>query len=312
MSELNGVLLVDKPVGMTSHDVVGKIRRLFNTKSVGHCGTLDPMASGLLIMLLGSATKLSDYLLTQDKSYLTTVKLGVTTDSYDMEGEVTSETETSSLTASDLDQALSSMTGDLELEIPIFSAKKVNGKKLYELAREGESIELPKKIMKFYDLEVVEKDSSAVKAKVSCSKGSFIRAWGHELGKKLGVGGTLSELRRLESKPFHVNQSVSLEALERIKEVHGEIELSDIKEHFIGAAQALSHLKLIVADTKEKKLISNGQIPHSISSRLVFELKTAQKQKEPVGIRVVSPEQSLLAILQATPDKGLKIRRVFK
>lgn len=312
MSELNGVLLVDKPVGMTSHDVVGKVRRVFETRAVGHCGTLDPMASGLLILLLGSATKLSDYLLTQDKTYLTTVKLGVTTDSYDITGEVTSEGP-SNVSIDAIEKNISEMTGDVELEIPVYSAKKVNGKKLYELAREGKSVDLPRKIMSFYDIEIIEAGAEAVQVQLSCSKGSFIRAWGHELGQKLKVGGTLSSLRRLRSWPFDVKQAIPLEELIEKKDDKGELlSVLDLGESFIPSAKALSHLKLLVADRKEQKLLSNGQIPHSISSRLTFEVKQAQKNKITQDIRIVKTDQTLLAILQATPDRGVKIRRVFK
>ncbi len=312
MSELNGVLLVDKPVDMTSHDVVGKVRRIFETRAVGHCGTLDPMASGLLILLLGSATKLSDYLLTQDKTYLTTVRLGVTTDSYDITGEVTARCE-SKVSEPKIFKAIEELTGDVELEIPAYSAKKVNGKKLYEMAREGQEMILPKKVMSFYDMEIVESSSDAVTVKLSCSKGSFIRAWGHELGQRLEVGGTLSALRRLGSLPFRVDHAITLDDLVSLKEKVGEIpNPSSLGSSYIPCARVLPHLKLLVADHKEQKLLSNGQIPHSISSRLIFEVKQAQKSKITQDVRVVNSEQNLLAILQATPDRGVKIRRVFK
>ena len=312
MSEWNGVLLVDKPVDMTSHDVVGKARRVFETRAVGHCGTLDPMASGLLILLLGNATKLSDYLLTQNKTYLTTVKLGLTTDSYDITGEVTSE-KLVDVSRESILKAIEELTGDVEMEIPAYSAKKVKGKKLYELAREGKEFELPKKIMSFFDVQVVDADSDHVSVQLSCSKGSFIRAWGHELGQKLDVGGCLSALRRLGSEPFDVNSAISLEELVEKKDSKGAaLTPEDLGNSFLPSAQALPHLKMLVADQKEQKLLSNGQIPHSISSRLIFEVKQAQKTREIQDVKVLGKDQNLLAILQATPDRGLKIRRVFK
>ncbi|MCB0407503.1 MAG: tRNA pseudouridine(55) synthase TruB [Bdellovibrionales bacterium] len=312
MNTLNGILLLDKPEGWTSHDVVAKARRFFQTKAIGHCGTLDPMASGLLILLIGNATKLSDFLLTQDKTYLTTIQLGLTTDTFDMTGEVLTQTPCD-LSKDKIEKAIQSLTGDIELEVPIFSAAKVKGKKLYEYARENKTVELPKKIMNFYNIKILEVTPERVSVQLSCSKGSFIRAWGHRLGQELNVGGTLKELRRIESLPWSIENAISMEKLNEIFEKDGFIKPESLGKSFIPASKALPHLKSVIADLKEEKLISNGQIPHSVSSRLVFELKQAAREGTSLGVKVLSSnDQRLLAILQTIPGKGLKIRRVFK
>ena len=312
MSALNGILFLDKPEGWTSHDVVAKARRLFQTKTIGHCGTLDPMASGLLILLIGNATKLSDFLLTQDKTYLTTVQLGLTTDTFDITGDVLAQTPCD-LSKDKIEKAIQILTGNVELEVPIFSAAKVKGKKLYEYAREKKSIELPKKIMNFYNIKILEMNPGSVSVQLSCSKGSFIRAWGHQLGQILGVGGVLKSLRRIESLPWSIESATTIDTLEQIFEKEGTITSESLKKSFIPASKALPHLKSVIADLKEEKLISNGQIPHSVSSRMVFELKQATREGISLGVKVLSSnDQRLLAILQMIPGKGLKIRRVFK
>lgn len=310
--EWNGILLIDKPEGLTSHDVVARVRRCFNMRAVGHCGTLDPMASGLLIVLLGGATKLSDYLLTQEKTYQTTVQLGMTTDSYDRMGNIISKSE-EPVSLESVQAAIKSLTGEVELDIPIFSAKKVDGKKLYEYARENKPIQIPRKKMHFKEVVLENFEDRQVTVTLSCSKGSFIRAWGHELGQLLRVGGTLTQLRRLRSQPWGLENAIPLKKILDLKHENNEVKLSDLGSAYISATDALPHLKMVVADLREQKLLSNGQIPHSLSSRLVFDLKQAFKTGEPLGIRVVrQTDQSLLAILTALPEKGLKIRRVFK
>ena len=166
---MNGLLLVNKPTGMTSHDVVSVVRRALNTREVGHSGTLDPMASGLMVLLIGEATKLSSYVTEGNKSYEVGLKLGVTTDTLDTTGQVLTEKQVSS-TDEDVQKSALALVGEMILPIPIFSAKKIDGKKLYEYAREGEAVEIPSKVMKFWNVETRENRAFHL----HCSKGSFI------------------------------------------------------------------------------------------------------------------------------------------
>jgi tRNA pseudouridine55 synthase len=312
MSQLNGILLIDKPTGMTSHDVVARVRRILGTRAVGHCGTLDPLASGLMILLIGQATKISDYLLLQAKTYETTVQLGLTTDSFDVTGAETSRSDLQ-MDFVAVTTAVGELTGDLTLAVPVFSATKVDGKKLYEYARSGQEVVLPVKIMSFFDVKVNDYSYPDVRLTLSCSKGSFIRAWAAELGKRLGVGGCVKTLRRLQSYPWSVERAITLEALQELKDsANLKLDEKVWGTCFVPLAEALPHLKTIVADGWEQKLLKNGQIPHSLSTRLTFELKQVHKQGEVLGIRVISTtDRALIAILQAIPGQGLKIRRVF-
>jgi tRNA pseudouridine55 synthase len=284
-------------------------------KSIGHCGTLDPMATGLLILLIGDATKLSDHLLTQQKTYETTVRLGVTTDTLDMDGEVQSELpvdEVMSLIENDKVQAtVAELRGQLELETPLFSAKKVGGKKLYELAREGEEVILPKKVMNFREVELLGCEENLVRVRLSCEKGGFIRAWGKELGDRLKVGGALSRLRRTASHPWHVDQAITLPDLE--SKILSGAQLQDLGECFVPMNSCLPHLQFVCVDSQEQRLLSHGQIPHSLQARLISERRQAVKLQKVLGIQVFDKGRSkLLALLQATPDRGLKIRKVFR
>jgi tRNA pseudouridine55 synthase len=218
---VNGVLLVDKEPGMTSHDVVAKARRMLGIRSIGHAGTLDPLASGLLLLLVGEATKISDYLLNGDKSYEVTVRMGLSTDSMDITGKVLKETALrdsngqflAELSEDKVREIASSAAGVLSLEVPVHSAVKVGGKKLYELAHKGERPEeVPVREMTFYGLQWLgfAPEQSEFTMRISCSKGSFIRAWANHVGELLGVGGTVSALRRVESAPFNVSQAQKL------------------------------------------------------------------------------------------------------
>lgn len=299
---LDGLLLVDKPADMTSHDVVAKVRYVLKQKSVGHTGTLDPLATGLLILVLGEATKLSDYLLAADKSYGLKVRLGVTTDSMDRTGKVLTETSCDQLTAERVRAAALALQGDFQWPVPIFSAAKVDGKKLYEHGRAGTQVVIPTKAMKYWDAEIDEVSPLGVQMKISCSKGSFIRTWADELGKKLGVGGIIEELRRLSVGTWDLSQAVKLNSLTP--------ELA--REALVPMGKALPEWKQVVANPKEMRLISNGQVPRDLVNRLIFEQKQSFELNSPVFIKVLSPASDLLAILAAEPGQGLKIRRVFR
>ncbi|MBX3022379.1 MAG: tRNA pseudouridine(55) synthase TruB [Bdellovibrionales bacterium] len=303
----NGLLLIDKPMDFTSHDVVARLRKILRQKTIGHTGTLDPIATGLMVVVLGDATKLSDYLTAEDKAYEVKVRLGVTTDSLDRTGKILSETPCD-LTESVLRQAVTTLEGEFEWPIPLFSAAKVDGKKLYELGREGRTLtELPTKLMRFWDVRMLASAPTVVSVRMDCSKGSFIRTWASQLGEKLGVGGTVDELRRTRVGGWNVTQAVTLDALEA---AGGDLKAAGTA--FIPMSEALPGLKTVMAGPKEIKLVGNGQIPRDIENRLIVEQKRAFELGKSVFVKVISDAGQLLAILAAEPGQGLRIKRVFR
>jgi len=306
-AQLDGLLLIDKPADITSHDVVARARKILGQKSIGHTGTLDPIATGLMILVLGEATKLSDYLLAEDKSYEIKVRLGQTSDTLDRTGKILNETPCDFAPA-ELEKAVAALTGEFQWPIPVFSAAKVDGKKLYEYGRAGQAIETPVKTMKFWAPKIEECGGNMLQLHISCSKGSFVRSWADQLGKHLGVGGLIEELRRVTTGGFEVSQAVTLEQLaEFTREGAGPK-----TQGFIPMAKALPAWKSIIASPKDAKLMSNGQIPRDLVNRLVPEQKEAFAAAKPVFVKVMTGDGDLLAILAAEAGQGLKIRRVFR
>lgn len=202
-----GILLVDKPKGRTSFSLVSALRRLTGVRKIGHAGTLDPFATGVMVMLIGKAfTKLSDSFLEQDKEYLAKLHLGIATDTFDIEGKILSESDKVP-TLSEIEKVLTLYQGEIWQTPPMFSAKKINGKKLYELARKGVSVERQpvqikvKTDLLFYEYPFLE-------LQIACSKGTYIRSIADEIGKHLGTGAHLSELVRTRSGPFHIKECI--------------------------------------------------------------------------------------------------------
>ncbi len=310
--EAHGLLLIDKPSDCTSHDVVHRVRKLLGQRSVGHCGTLDPMATGLLIILLGQATKLSDYLLGQHKTYQAKVRLGLTSDTLDITG-VLSEKVAVDLSQDQLIAAAHSLQGAIELSVPMFSAVKVKGKKLYEYARAEQDVEAPVRIMDFSDIEVLDSTPDSIELKLKTSKGGYIRAWADELGARLKVGGVLESLRRLNSYPFSVDQAIRLEDLETLLSGGGAEALENRPcPSFIPMKQALPHWKGLIIAGKDEKMLMNGQISHELMNRMIVDQKEVNSQLEAKGIRVLSADTGrLLALLEIRPLKGPSIKRVF-
>lgn len=209
-SPLDGALLIDKPETWTSHDVVAKVRNTFHISKVGHCGTLDPMATGLLILVLGKATKLSERFMASDKVYEGTMRLGETTDSYDADGEVTSENLIPLMSVTEINEAAQSFLGDQQQIPPMVSAIKVGGKPLYKLARKGEEIVREPRLVHIYTFKFSEYEEPFAYFRVSCTKGTYVRSLAHDLGQKLGCGAHLSRLRRLGSGRFDVADAAPL------------------------------------------------------------------------------------------------------
>ncbi len=198
----SGVLLIDKSPGMTSHDVVAVARRCLNTKKIGHCGTLDPMATGLLILVIGNGTRMQDLLMSEEKEYLGTAHLGISTSTQDKEGEVLEEKPVGDFTPEQIKEALNTMTGDFYQIPPMVSAIKKDGVPLYKLARKGQVIEREPRLVHIFDYEVTRQELPEIDFRVVCSKGFYVRTYAHDLGEKLGCGAHLSSLRRTRSGSF--------------------------------------------------------------------------------------------------------------
>lgn len=210
---LDGALLIDKPSGPTSHDVVDAIRRKFGIKKVGHCGTLDPNATGLLIIVLGRGTKLSEKLMSDDKVYEGTIKFGEATDSYDADGELTASLPVPPLTLTELNEAAATFVGDLMQKPPMVSAVKKGGVPLYKLARKGLEVEREARLIHVYSFRFTSYDEPVGQFSVACTKGTYVRSLAHDLGEKLGCGAHLATLRRTVSGKFDVTTALPLAAI---------------------------------------------------------------------------------------------------
>jgi len=212
-AELDGALLVDKPAGLTSHDVVDVIRRQFGLKKAGHCGTLDPNATGLLVIVLGKGTKLSEKLMSDDKVYVGDIKFGVATDSYDADGEVTATLPVPPLTLEQLNEAAGEFIGDLMQTPPMVSAVKRGGVPLYKLARKGVEVPREPRLIHIYNFRFTSYSEPVGVFRLACTKGTYVRSIAHELGQKLGCGAHLATLRREASGRFDVADALPLEDL---------------------------------------------------------------------------------------------------
>ena len=217
-SALDGALLVDKPAGPTSHDVVDAIRRKFGIKKVGHCGTLDPNATGLLIIVLGRGTKLSERLMGDDKVYEGTIKFGESTGSYDADGELTGSMPVLPMTLDQLNEEAATFIGDIMQVPPMVSAIKKDGVPLYKLARQGIEVEREPRLIHIYNFRFTEYAEPRGKFRVACTKGTYVRSLAHDLGQKLGCGAHLATLRRSASGKFDVADALPLETILQMTE----------------------------------------------------------------------------------------------
>jgi len=211
---MDGIIIVDKPLGISSHDVVSQLRKIFKTKRVGHAGTLDPQASGVLVCMLNKATKLSNYLVLDNKEYIASFKLGVSTTTQDLEGDVVEEKlYQKDITSEQLLNVIAQFIG-VQNQVPsIYSAIKVNGKKLYEYARHNEEVEIPVREIEVYDIELLDFDEDIVTIKVACSSGTYIRSLCFDIAKALGYPGVLTALRRTQSGQFSIQQASTLDQI---------------------------------------------------------------------------------------------------
>ena len=213
---MNGLLLIDKPKDFTSQDVVSKVKKILNVKKAGHIGTLDPMATGLLPILIGDYTKISKYLIEHDKTYIAKLKLGIKTDTGDITGNIIEKQEISQI--SNIEETINSFKGVQKQTPPMYSAIKIDGKKLYEYAREGKEVEVPERKIEIYDIRLLNVDDGEIEFMVSCSKGTYIRVLCEDIARALGTIGTMSSLRRTIVDKFSIDDAYTFEELENSKD----------------------------------------------------------------------------------------------
>lgn len=250
MAEPFGFLNINKPTGMTSHDVVAKLRRGLKLKKVGHAGTLDPMATGVLIICVGGATRLSEYVMASTKHYQARVRLGITTDTYDAEGKILQTRDASGIKLTKVEGVLATFRGDIQQFPPMYSAIKQNGQKLYDLARAGKTVERQPRPVRIDQLELTDWSMPELTLDVVCSAGTYIRSLAYDLGELLGVGAHLAALIRLASGAFLLEQSIKLEDL---------LDDSNWTRHLIRPAIALSHCPALHLTAADIEHIQHGR-----------------------------------------------------
>lgn len=282
-----GFLNVYKPKGMTSHDVVSVLRRVTKIKQIGHTGTLDPFAEGVLPVCIGKATRLIEYL-NDDKAYIGTVQLGISTTTYDIEGEAVNKSD-KKVSQDDIEASLKYFTGEIEQVPPIYSAIKVNGKKLYEYARAGENIEIKSRKVNISELKILNfnYDKQQLELYISCSKGTYIRSVANDLGEKLGVYGHLNKLVRVKAGYFNIENAVQLDNLNN---------LEDVTKNLLSPIEYLDYPRYKLSNEELKK-VSNG-MPFSSDAKLNN------------GIIILTQEDNIAGIGEVN-NKKIKILKVF-
>ena len=225
---MHGLLLIDKPAGMTSHDVVRQVRRICRTKKVGHAGTLDPLATGVLPVAIGDGTKILQFLLAEDKSYRATLQLGITTDTLDAEGQVLQQRPVPDDTLDQLANVCENFRGDIEQIPPMYSALKKDGVPLYKLARQGKTVEREARQVRIERLEIIETDLPYLTIEVDCSKGTYIRTLAADIGEALNCGAHLVALRRLRCGRFPIDECITLEELSQLEA--GQVDLLNLDQ----------------------------------------------------------------------------------
>ena len=263
---MNGILIIDKPKGVTSRDVVNSVVKKFNTKKVGHTGTLDPIATGVLVVCVGKATKLVDELTSTDKEYIASVELGILTDTLDNTGSIINE-EKCIKTKEELVEVLNSFKGKYMQEVPIYSAVKINGKKLYEYARENIDVELPKREVEVSNIELVSDieyidDKTYFSFKCSVSKGTYIRSLIRDIAHKLSTVGIMTDLRRIRQGKFNIENSVTIDNI-------NENSLIDIVD-------VLDYKKIELIKTQEKEVLNGAIIDNIYDSDEVLFIKNSE------------------------------------
>jgi len=302
---LSGFIIIDKPAGITSHDVVGKVRKLLGTKRVGHTGTLDPFATGVLPIAINSGTKMIPFLDEGVKRYEAIARLGIVTDTLDITGGILKTADPGSITEEILRSAIAGFTGCISQTPPMFSAIKQNGEPLYKLAREGKTVERKPREVRIYSIDLLEFTNPLLKIAVTSSKGTYIRSLADDIGASLGCGATLQELRRIASGPFYIDNAVTIEQLER------HATSGTLHETMITPASALSHLDDYHLSSETAKRVLNG-IPPSLQEIGITGKILASSDS--CRFRL-SHEGRVLAVAELTPQNHgfplISLKRVF-
>jgi tRNA pseudouridine55 synthase len=295
---INGVLNINKPDGMTSMDVVRHIKRASRQKRVGHGGTLDPFAVGVIPVCLGQATRMMEYLIDGTRVYRAVVELGVETDTYDIEGAVTYRGDASGITLEDIQAALDGFKGDIKQVPPMYSALKQNGKRLYELARAGIEVEREARDVEVHDIVIRDWSSPTFEIDVQCGRGFYVRSLAYDLGQILGCGGHLKSLARLRAGTFAIEEAVDLSEAERLFYEGGwEAMVSPLDS-------VVAHMKAAIVGQKIEDMIRNGR---SLPSGLRIPLAQPGEQ-----CRLYAVDGSFVAIMSFDPSAGRwKPDRVF-
>ncbi len=307
MSDFNGLLLVDKDKGCTSHDVVNRVRKILKIRAVGHSGTLDPIATGLMVVLVGNGTKLSQYILEGEKGYIVTARLGCISDTGDSTGQIKKLVNSVSVQKEEIEKAVIELTGSFNWEVPRYSAVKLKGKKLYDYARAGQDVVPPVKSMSFFDINFIDfifPDSVVISMK--CTKGSYVRTWVEKLGLQLGCGAFVDELRRFWSSPYKIENATSLSVLEKhFEEKKGIEEFSS----WIPFSEVLPQWMSLMVSGKDKQLIENGVISRVLKEKLLSSYRPGFNAN---GVKIKDIETGrLLALVGVELNKSFQILRVF-
>lgn len=296
---INGIVLLDKPLGITSNKALQIVKRLYKAAKAGHTGSLDPLATGVLPLCLGEATKVSGFLLDADKSYLATLKLGIKTSSADAEGEVLETRPVENYSNKQINTAIASFLGDIEQIPPMHSALKVDGQPLYKLAHQGVVIERKSRPVHIFDIQLLRYDGDEMDIEVHCSKGTYIRTLAEDIGEELGCGAHLSALRRTESGPFHLDETITLEELEQLSEKVEENGFDELDSILMPAEDALHDWDSIDLTEDAAFYICRGQavqVPNAPTEGLV---------------RLFSEEKGFLGIGEIMDDGRVKPNRLF-
>lgn len=296
---INGIVLLDKPLGITSNKALQIVKRLYNAAKAGHTGSLDPLATGLLPLCLGEATKVSGFLLDADKSYLATLKLGIKTFSADAEGEVIETRPVENYSKNKINAAIEPFLGDIDQVPPMHSALKVDGQPLYKLAHQGVVIERQSRPIHIFDIQVLRYEGDEIDIEVHCSKGTYIRTLAEDIGEKLGCGAHLSALRRTESGPFHLEESITLGELEQLAENVQESGFEQLDSILMPAEEALDDWDSVDLSADAAFYICRGQavqVPNAPTEGLV---------------RLFSEEKGFLGIGEIMDDGRVKPNRLF-
>ena len=289
---MNGIIIIDKPQEWTSNDVVSRLRRVFNTRRIGHGGTLDPMATGVLPVFVGRATRGVEFFEHAEKTYETVLRFGITTDTEDTTGKILTEQEVH-LTREDVEGVLPNFRGDILQVPPMYSALKVNGQKLYDLARKGREVERQPRPITIHELTLLAFNGNEAKLRVRCSKGTYIRTLCKDIGEALGCGGCMAELRRVQAGEYTLEGSVPLYDLLKISEAGEDV------EHLLRPVDSMfASTPKLTLNQKQSRLVRNG---NSFAS-----------DAEPGKYRVYSPEGEFLALCKCEDGVMSTIKSFFE